>query len=148
MTGRTTRDPAHLRDQLRQLRVEQTRISWWRRLVHARLDLAVARTAGPRPLGDNGTSGIDLADADAPDAAELLAILHGAAPAAEVSRLVELRDLDARLGAYELKVTRRLRAVGDGLVERLAAAPGSVLEAPPVRVFGGSSHTRPTVEPT
>ena len=139
MTGRSTREPAQLRDQLRQLRVEQTRIGWWRRLVQARLDLAVARTAGPHPLGDAGTSGIDLADADAPDAAELLAILHGAAPAAEVGRLVELRDLDGRLGAYELKITSRLRAAGDGLVERLAASPGSVLDPPPARVFGGGS---------
>lgn len=149
MTGRSTCDPANLRDQLRQLRVEQTRISWWRRLVHARLDLAVARTAGPRPLGDGGAAGIDLSDADAPDPEELLAILHGAAPAAEVSRLVELRDLEARLGAYEQKVATRLRAVGDRLVERLAAAPGSVLEAPPARVFGGgSSESRSPAEPT
>lgn len=140
MTGaRSTGDATRLRAQLRQLRVEQSRISWWRRLVHARLDLAVARTAGPRPLGDGGTGGVRLTGSDAPTEDELLAVLHGSVPAAEVGRLVELRDLDTRLGSYEQTVLVHLRRVGDGLVERLAAEPDSVLERPPLRVFGTGS---------
>jgi hypothetical protein len=147
--GRSMGDPPSLREELRKLRVEQTRISWWRRLVHARLDLAVARTAGPRPLGDLRTGGVCLPGSDAPDAAELLAVLHGAAPAAEVGRLVELRDLDARLGAYEQTVASRLRAVGDDLVERLAADPDGALARPPVRVIGERSlGSRPASDPT
>lgn len=148
MSGRTTGDPARLREQLRRLRVEQNRISWWRRLVHARLDLAVARTAGPQPLGDTHV-GVDLTHADAPDANELLAILHGPAPAAEVGRLVELRDLDARLGAYEQQVVGQLRAVGDQLVERLAVDPAGVLGRPPAQVFTtGSAHGHDLSGPT
>ena len=99
---------------LREVRAELARTTWWRRLVHARLDLAVARTAGPRPLAGSrhlrdprealvvpqdgwDGPGVLPVDDDVPAADELLALLSGAAPDAEVRRLLTLRDLDARL---------------------------------------------------
>ncbi|WP_201292633.1 hypothetical protein [Cellulomonas citrea] len=140
MTGRRgTGGPGHLREQLRELRVERTRITWWRRLVRARLDLAVARTAGPQPLG--GTIARTQGDA-VPAPSELMGLLHGADPAEEVGRLVELRDLDGRLGAYESQVDDALRSVGDDLVGTMARDPEGVLGMPPARVLPPGSPDR------
>ena len=41
-----------LRLDRRALRAERARVAWWRRLVRARLDLAVAQAARPQTLGE------------------------------------------------------------------------------------------------
>ncbi|MBU4214552.1 MAG: hypothetical protein KJ792_07845 [Actinobacteria bacterium] len=139
---RAAGDPEQLREQLRELRLERTRITWWRRLVRARLDLAVARTAGPQPLGGAVAARMRGQGAEVPEATELLELLHGADPMGEVGRLVELRDLDGRLGAYERSVDESLRQVGDDLVDRMAAEPERILGRPPGRVRPTATHGR------
>ena len=42
-----------LRLDRRVLRAEHARVTWWRRLVRARLDLAVAQAARPQSLGED-----------------------------------------------------------------------------------------------
>lgn len=142
MTSRqSVAGPDQLRGALRDLRAERARITWWRRLVRARLDLAVAGTAGPQPLGGRVLETMRDAGAVVPDPQTLATLLIGAG--SEVTRLVGLRELDATLGGYERQVDGALDEVRDRLVEHLALDPEHVLgELPDVPTrFRAHRHT-------
>ncbi|MFI2753647.1 hypothetical protein ACGIF2_09440 [Cellulomonas sp. P22] len=123
---------SELRSTRRALRAESTRVGWWRRLVQARLDLAVAAVAPPEPLGEEMAL-FALPDdrACAPQAAELFRALRGDAPAVEVSQLTVLRDLDERLACYERHVDEALARITEELVQALSADPLTTLDEIP-----------------
>ncbi|GIG30331.1 hypothetical protein [Cellulomonas marina] len=174
--ARTGAEPVlDLRLDRRTLQVELVRVAWWRRLVRARIDVALSAVAQPDTLGAAAFALPPAVAVGVPRAEELLAVLGGpraaagrhldglpdpgtqgagrtaAGPPASGSaagagspsspedqdrpptspgaRLAGLRDLDARLAAYEAGVEGALREATAALVERLGAAPAEVLSA-------------------
>ena len=118
-----------LRLERRALRAEHQRILWWRRLVRARTDLAVAGAAPPGPLGEDVAFLLPLdlcLQVPLPD--ELRTTLP-TTTGADVGLLPALRALDARLAAYEAGVLAALESATHRLVERVACAPGDVVDA-------------------
>ncbi len=112
---------ADLRQRRRDMRRELARVRWWRRLIHARRDLAVAFLAHP----DHAAStGLDLSwealAAGAPTSAELASAAWPDASSFGVSTLAELDALDERLGAYEARVAATLDTVTARMVRALA----------------------------
>lgn len=103
----------------RALRAEQARVSWWRRLLRARIDLAVAQAAGPQPLGEGVAFQLPIeVSVEVPRPGELGALLEGAG-SGDVGRLSELRDLDERLARYEAGVDDALDRATERLVSCL-----------------------------
>jgi hypothetical protein len=108
----------------RALRAEHLRITWWQRLVRARLDLEVAQAARPGMLGEDMAFQLPLeVGIDVPRPAALVGLLGGAEPAVDVDRLCELRALDTQLAAYAAGVEDALRHATDRLIARLATDP-------------------------
>jgi len=115
-----------LRLDRRALRAEQARIGWWRRLVRARLDLAVASATRPTPLGEAVAFQLPLeVGLDVPRPSELDDVLATGAAHADVGRLDELRALDAQLARYERGVRDALGAATERLITRLATDPAT-----------------------
>ena len=77
-----------LRLDRRALRAEHARVAWWRRLVRARLDLAVAQAARPETLGEEMAFQLPLdVGLDVPRPADLAAVLDaGTGGAADHSK--------------------------------------------------------------
>lgn len=118
---------ADLRLARRALRAEHARVGRWRRAVRAHLDLAVATTVPPEPLGEDVAFLLPLdVSVQVPRATELGACL-GVDRQAAVRDVLRLRDLDARLGRYEAGVARELAARTAELVDRVARDPAGVL---------------------
>jgi hypothetical protein len=91
-----------LRSSRRALRAERARVSYWRRLVTARLDLALACVAPPDQLGVDLTLLLDGAVHTAlPAHADLARALLHSLPITEIHHLDELYRLDERLAAYQ-----------------------------------------------
>jgi hypothetical protein len=116
----------------RALRAEHARVTWWRRLVRARLDLAVAQAARPETLGEDMAFQLPLAvGVEVPRPAALASVLDGvlggAEPVADVGRLHELRALDAQLSTYAAGVEAALTSATDRLIARLAVDPAVVV---------------------
>jgi hypothetical protein len=136
--------PSELRDTHRALRAEQLRVSHWRRLLRARMDLAAAAVAMPEPLGDAVGHAVPAeAQSQLPMVLGLVNAVSTGGPEGEVDRLEQLRLLDRRLAAYESTVVGVLREVADEALERLLAdvvAPGVVPRATVGRPMG---HTVP-----
>jgi hypothetical protein len=104
----------------RALRAERARVSWWRRLVRARMDLAVAQAAGPQPLGETVAFELPLdVSLDVPPATQLGSLLATPGSAGDVGRLPELRALDERLARYEAGVDDAIERATARLVECL-----------------------------
>ncbi|MDM8086249.1 hypothetical protein QUV83_15855 [Cellulomonas cellasea] len=123
---------AELRSSRHALRAEQATVRWWRRLVQARLDLAVAGIAMPGPLGE--AVALLPGGAPCPEPPRPLE-LHGAtrggmSPAAP-SQLPALRDLDERLARYEHSVCDALDQVTEDLIQALAIDPAAGLRERP-----------------
>ena len=119
-----------LRLDRRALRAEHARVTWWRRLVRARLDLAVAQAARPQTLGEDVAFQLPLeVGLDVPRPAALAAVLADADPGADVSRLHELRALDDQLSTYAAGVEAALTRATDRLITRLAVDPGVIVAA-------------------
>ncbi|SEJ10069.1 hypothetical protein [Demequina mangrovi] len=114
---------ADLRQQRRDTRRELARVRWWRRLVRARRDLAVAFIADP--IGA-GSAGLDLSwealAAGAPTSSELADAVWPEAEASSVAALESLDDLDTRLAAYEARVVATLDSVTGQMVRAMARA--------------------------
>ncbi|MDM7829780.1 hypothetical protein [Cellulomonas edaphi] len=124
MTSSVEQRVRDLRLDRRALRAEQARVGWWRRLVRARMDLAVASATQPQPLGEGVAFQLPVpVGVDVPRPSELGEILAGVDPQAEVGRLDELRALDAQLARYEDGVRDALGAATERLIARLAADP-------------------------
>ncbi|WP_062314031.1 hypothetical protein [Demequina rhizosphaerae] len=114
---------AELRQRRRDMRRELARVRWWRRLVHARRDLALALLAQPEP---HSSAGLDLSwealAAGAPTSTELAAAVWPDAEDFSAGTLAELDTLDARLGEYESRVAATLDNVTAQMVRALAHA--------------------------
>ncbi|WP_421735151.1 hypothetical protein [Cellulomonas sp.] len=128
MTPPVEQRVSDLRLDRRALRAERARVAWWRRLVRARLDLAVAQAARPQTLGEDVAFQLPLeVGLDVPRPAALAAVLAGTDPAADVGRLHELRALDEQLSAYAAGVEAALTRATDRLIVRLAVDPSVVV---------------------
>ncbi|MBD8057759.1 hypothetical protein IC607_02090 [Cellulomonas sp. JH27-2] len=120
LVARNVRD---LRLDRRALRAEQARVGWWRRLVKARMDLAVAAAAQPQPLGEGIAFHLPLeVGLDVPRPSQLGEVLGGDS---HVDRLTDLRALDAQLARYEAGVQEALRTATDRLIGSLATDPAA-----------------------
>lgn len=119
-----------LRLDRRALRAERARVAWWRRLVRARLDLAVAGVSAPGPLGEDVAFQLPLdVSLHVPRPQELAGVLEGTDRLAELSRVDHLRDLDGRLAAYQAGVEEALESTTSQLATHLAESPGATLAA-------------------
>lgn len=124
-------EPLHdLRLERRALRAERERVGWWRRVVRARMDLAVAGAAGPGPLGEDVAFVLPLdVCLEVPRAGDLQAALPDAYAGREAGLLPALWALDQRLAAYETGVAEAFERATLRLVERIADDPGAVLRS-------------------
>jgi hypothetical protein len=132
MTPPVEQRVSDLRLDRRALRAEHARVTWWRRLVRARLDLAVAQAARPHTLGEDVAFQLPLeVGLDVPRPAALAAVLAdaglGADPGADVTRLHELRALEEQLSSYAEGVEAALTRATDRLITRLAVDPSVVV---------------------
>ncbi|MEZ0447009.1 hypothetical protein [Cellulomonas sp. ICMP 17802] len=128
MTPPVEQRVSDLRLDRRALRAEHARVTWWRRLVRARLDLAVAQAARPQTLGEDVAFQLPLeVGVEVPRPAALAAVLGGTDGVADVDRLHELRALDAQLSTYAAGVEAALARATDRLIARLAANPEVVV---------------------
>jgi hypothetical protein len=136
-----------LRLDRRALRAEHARVMWWRRLVRARLDLAVAQAAHPQTLGEDMAFQLPPEiGVEVPRPAVLAAVLgagrvptplpeggtaDGAAGAVAQLRLDELRALDEQLARYGEGVAAALSQATERLIARLAQEPSQTLHGLP-----------------
>ncbi len=113
--------PLHdLRLARRALRAERDRVGWWRRVVRARMDLAVAAAAPPGTLGEQVAYTLPLdVCLQVPRPDDLRDTLPGAG-VHDVGRLPELRALDERLARYQEGVEHALERATARLVEHVA----------------------------
>ncbi|WP_199423285.1 hypothetical protein [Actinotalea solisilvae] len=84
----------------RALRAEKTQLARWRRLVRARLDLAVATFAPPDHVGAMSWDILPEAQLALPMPQELLAAVTVDPPEDAVALMEHLRRLDRMLAAY------------------------------------------------
>ncbi len=127
MTSPVEQRVSDLRLDRRALRAEQARVTWWRRLVRARLDLAIAQAARPATLGEDMAFQLPLeVGIDVPRPAALTAVLSGADGSSDVSLLSDLRALDEQLSTYAAGVEAALSRATERLIARLAVDPGVV----------------------
>jgi len=128
-TDRSVRTVADLRRSRRALRAESARLGRWRRLVRARMDLALAASMAPEPLGLEalGLLPPHVGD-DLPMYNELLEAVQVGRGGDEVRRLERLRDFEARLTRYQVNVEATLEATTAEFVRRLSFDPGASLE--------------------
>jgi len=136
------RSLAELRRARRLLRAERARVVQWRRLVKARLDLAVAMAAQPESLGQDVDALPVGLEADLPQHAELVEHVLGGGPAIELDRLQALRELDKRLARYEQAVTEALEAATTEFIRRVAVDPQAMFRAIETEVHQGPSTRR------
>lgn len=123
VTGRSLNE---LRRARRILRAERARIVQWRRLVRARLDLAIAVAAQPDALGLEPDVLPSGTEANLPMHAELVEHVLGGGPSIELDRLQALRELDKQLGRYEQSVTEALDAATTEFIRRVAVDPAAM----------------------
>ena len=129
MTRLRERPLAEVRASRQAQRSELARVSHWRRLLRARIDLIVAAASVPEPLG-TGASEVPASSAqrDLPPQLELVtAVRH--AKLAELDGLRDLFDLDRRLATYEATVVDALGGSTDEVIRRLAMDPAVSLQA-------------------
>ncbi len=123
MPAPTEQEIRSLRLDHRALRAEKARVTWWRRLVRARLDLLVARAVGPQALGEELAFALPIEiGLEVPRPAELADVL-GRRDASDVTQLEALRELDQRLARYQAGVEDALVRATDALIDRLASDP-------------------------
>ncbi len=99
-SARWTLPRTDVRSTRRVLRAEKTQLARWRRLVRARLDLAVAAFAPPDHVGAMSWDLLPEAQLALPMPQELVAAVTVAAPADPVALMEHLRRLDRMLAAY------------------------------------------------
>lgn len=99
-------DPDESAQALRALRAERSRVTHWRRLVRARMDLAVAALVLPEALEPGG---------DVPDLLALLDAVSAGGPQGELDRLESLRELDASLARHAQGIDQAVEAARGGM---------------------------------
>jgi len=123
---------SELRSSRRALRAERARVSYWRRLVSARLDLALACVAPPDQLGLDLTLLLDGAVHTAPPAhADLARALPHSLPITEIHRLDELYRLDERLASYQHDIDEVLATTTSKFIDHLTLDPLAALAGLP-----------------
>ncbi len=128
-TGVSGRTLNELRRARRLLRAERARIVQWRRLVRARLDLAIAVAAQPDALGQDPDVLPSGLEADLPMHAELVEHVLGGGPSIELDRLQSLRALDKQLARYEQSVAEALDAATTEFIRRVAVDPTAMFRS-------------------
>lgn len=131
-----------LRAYRQELVTEESRVSYWRRILHARLDLMAAEggtaermrevlvghQSDSRRLARTGMGGSDL-EAPLPD----LAVLWETLDTADPGVLVRLADAERELSAYRRALHDRLDAATGELISRYREEPSLALRALPLR---------------
>ena len=127
-TGNDVTAVGDLRSTRRALRDERVRVARWRRLVRARLELAVASAALPDPLGEQATDVLPvLAENDLPSHIELVVALRAGLSDGGVDLIEPLRDLDRRLARYAETVDEALARTTEAYICTLATDPAATL---------------------
>ena len=140
-----------LRGYRRSLEAEEDRVSYWRRLVHARMDLLTAQAQSEVPLtvddlvrvlGDTGSGRtrkvllrIQAAE-PLPELPEVAEIWSGDVDPhddeAVTDALTRLRDAEQQLTAYRRALHERIGAATEHLIERYRDNPAAALSLIPV----------------
>lgn len=107
----------------RSLRAEKAQLLRWRRLVRARLDLAVAAFAPPEPLGEATWDLVPEAEFGLPMPHELAAAIEVEPPQDAVGLMEQLRALDRKLAVYGAEIDSALEKQTEQLVHHMAVAP-------------------------
>lgn len=121
-SDRSTLLRSDVRANRRTLRAEKTQLARWRRLVRARLDLAVAAFAPPDHVGAMSWDLLPEAQLALPMPQELLAAVTVDPPADPVALMGHLRRLDRMLAAYGAELDAALEELAH--VEDTATYPG------------------------
>ncbi|WP_435744813.1 RsiG family protein [Nocardioides sp. SYSU DS0663] len=133
-----------LRAYRQQLLAEDDRVSYWRRLVHARLDLQEAGRKQDGPL-DAGQIAAALRETGAGSSRQVFAPIASQAPLPSMPALrrfwdhetlpedldASLEDVEEELSAYRRAVHARLDEATEELVRRYREAPASALDLLP-----------------
>lgn len=121
--------PSDARSSRWALRLERSRVRHWRRLLRARIDLAVASAVLPAALGQDslGVLPVDV-ERDLPDDDELTRAVLAGRPVGELDLLCDLRALDRRLASYESTVSQALGGATAAYIGQLSEAPAACLE--------------------
>lgn len=115
-----TAQVTELRHRRREIRRELARVRWWRRLVAARKDLAIAQLADAQELERLGVDDAwEALAADAPTSTELSDAVWPQGEVATPSSVEALVSLDARLKSYEDRVGDNLEMVTAQMVRVL-----------------------------
>ena len=139
-----------LRAYRHRLEAEEDRVSYWRRLVHARLDLLAAGSAADHPLsfedlvrvlGDTGTGSsrralVSISAADPlpelPELSEMWGTEVDAQDPGQVADAVErLTDAERQLTAYRRALHERIDEATGELIVRYRANPAAALSVIP-----------------
>ncbi|MBO1753378.1 hypothetical protein J4G33_16330 [Actinotalea sp. BY-33] len=113
-------DPLDRRAARRSVRAEKAQLDRWRRLLRARLDLAVAAFAPPEPLGSMTWDVLPEAGHDLPSTRELSAAVTSVTPLDPVELMTRLRHLDRRLASYGAELDTALEASTERMLRQLA----------------------------
>ncbi len=113
----------------RALRAEKAQLMRWRRLLRARLDLAVASYAPPDTLGAMSWDILPDAQMALPHPQELLDAVHATDGGDQVELMQRLRTLDALLATYETHVDAALETSTQRIIDTLATTPGHPRDA-------------------
>jgi len=106
----------------RALRAEKAQLLRWRRLLRARLDLAVAAYAPPDTLGAMSWEILPDAQMSLPCPQDLLAAVHVRTDGDEVELMQRLRELDRSLAAYGARLDAALELSTQEILGTLASA--------------------------
>ena len=122
VTDRTFRPSTDARAIRRALRAEKAQLLRWRRLVRARLDLAVAGFAPPDTLGTMSWDILPEAQMSLPHPQSLLAAVRVTGATDDVALMHALRTLDRQLAEYGAQLDAALE-MSTQQIMRLIAAP-------------------------
>lgn len=131
-TAWTARDPwlDALRVRRATLRGELSRVGHWRRLLRAKIDLTVARGAGPDPLKFETAPELlpDSGGLPTSDILQGLCFVDGAEFL--MTQLPALKAADTQLAEYEVELRSELMSATDELVSLLAGTALHAFDSP------------------
>ena len=119
-TSDVSAEVTDLRHRRREIRRELARVRWWRRLVQARKDLAIAQLTDAHELERLGVDDAwEALAAGAPTTTELAGAVWPEASTSTPTSVEALVSLDARLKSYEERVGDNLEMVTAQMVRAL-----------------------------
>lgn len=116
----------------RALRAEKAQLLRWRRLLRARLDLAVAAFAPPDTLGAMSWDLVPDAQMDLPRPQDLLEAVRVPVDPDQVALMRTLRELDHRLAAYGEEIDAALELSTQQIMHRMAGTGTTADDDPDV----------------